>query len=1169
MNNLDYILMACDSQDFDDWFLDSQYYAEGDNSAGSANKWVVNFDDWSTNNQNILKVDFNAIDWQEPTGGENCWAYPSAAGETYWSQYQYRIYNTKLYNDPTNNTTVADMQSNKAQAFMFPTIGNTIHAGGVGSVSFKYRVVDTNVYSVIADMALTNTFVSEINYRVEARVKGGGENFDDGDYQAIRLRQVDANNYVECRVVQTHGNRYYLEIWLCDLNGLSLVYRRSGTSMAGYRGSLEEGGRMIAKIEDSPNAGQVKVRFDFDSLAAGSSNQSTYDRTFTATALRVLSAPYGFAASGANMLVSGYLVNDYDGGVSWWEESFLENEFSVMQFNNNWKKVITTNDTVITGSMDRMGVGDLSLNPSTGLNVSVDPGDNQITVPEHQDNGWIPYSEVRGLTNLDYQEMVINVNTADNAFAIIDRSIDGFDRLLPIRFYDIEITGWVGDVLTQNDWLNNYGWVQYEEYIENNVTYINNYIELRRSKALSGQRQYVSSARYTTLGSFGFKYMIPTGSALPDLKVWKASNLGSQATWVLVTDDIVSASDARDEWLFFSRSVGDDNDGVLIVENASAAGSDAIIRLDDITIYPNGGGSDVSWSAYNARLTGDEKTFDGIQSGFLNLNSTLNTLDATDYNVFDPYIRTPKMNSGIGEISFWYAMLENPAATLTNAILKIEKSSTGDDDDWSLIAKFEVANTDYHFFSTNMFDTVSKYVRFTNITSTNGVPQRLALDDLLVIDPYATTLDVKTVRTVPEQPLDSDIVKVQADLTNYKFGPYDIQPVTYYRYGTEYWGTWEPQDAYGTLPMELIATDTNASPVVYTYQTTTGIPVNPPGTCVQYYVKVSYDGEVYADKTSPEIFRQALTNPSWYEPIDYYTTYGTSTDNNPYYIVYSCPPGAVWFNEVNIMDGAWDLDYPEYPDDTGTNGYVELTGKAGINLSNWIIEIYDYTEDLVGRYSITDGTSLGNDKDGYGFWVLGAPEMTPKNMAFTNNFNEFYGGANYLPAYYGGGIVLKRDFGAIEYKVCYNDSGLEGSGFQDIGDDWGRDGNDSFIYKSLQLTGSGSNYVNFVWSWEEGFTPGTVNTGQTISGGGSNEFTITVTDYWFDGTTVYIVSEGTGDWNTPEVWYSTNLVADIPEWSWLDNVTSEVSGSIVTQQFNISASPTSPTTYYRIQGQED
>ncbi|MDA3797583.1 MAG: hypothetical protein PF692_00675 [Kiritimatiellae bacterium] len=1167
MDTQEYVLMACDAQNFDDWFLDSDFYAVGENSQGSANKWFVNFENWSTNNQQKLSVDFNDSLWVHPDSYDSSWVYPSSELESSWAQYQYQIWNTKLFNDPTNNIAVAQMEPGKTQGFMFPSSGNPIHPYGVGTVSFKYKVVDDNTYPVIADMTLTNTFISEVNYRVAAQVKAYGENLDDGNYHAIRLRQVDEFNYIEGRVVQTHGNRYYLEIWLCEAGVLSCLpeNKDTGTDMAGYRGSLEEGGELVFKIQDD-SADNVKVTLAYDSSV--SDQVQLKDKVIEAPALYQEAAPYGFAASGANMIVSSYLVNSFAGtDLPWWEEDFNENEFSIMQFDANWVHVVTTNAAdIVDGRMQRMGVGGLAGAPSTSIAVSLDPGDNTGAVPDNRTNWIDDYSSDSGLTNLYnlyYKDIVVNVHTADHAFAIIERL--SAESELSIKFYDIEITGWVGALLTQDNWKNNYGWVQYENYIEDGITYTNNYIELRRSKTPAAARQYVASPQYSTLGSFGFEYMIPTNSAVPTVKVWKAANIANPATWTLLTANAVDPADARDEWLFFSRSVGDENDGYLIIENASAAGSNAIIRLDNITIYPNGGGSVSAWAAYNARLTGDEDVFEGRQSGFLNLNSTLNTLDDNDYNAYDPYIRSPRLPNGVGEISFWYAMLTNAAATLDYALLRIETSDTGDDADWDELITMEVSNQQYQFFSTNMFDVASEYVRFSNVTSTNGVPKRLAIDDLIIIDPYATSLDVQTVRTVPEQPLSTDIVKIQADLSNYKFGPYDIEPVTYYYYTTNLWAKWPTNVADGVLPMELISIDTNASPIVYTYQTIDSIPSNAPNTCVQYYVSVSYDGEVFADKTSPQIFRKSLPNPTWYEPINYYTTYGSSEYNNPYYIVYSCPPYAVWFNEVNVADGA--LAYGVFHDGTGTNTYVELTGKAGIDISNWKLDIYNYNGGFEDTYTIGANTTLANNGNGYGFFVFGAPTVQNKDMQLLPNYGTFISEEyKYLPSE--GGLVLRRDMGAVEYKIAYNTENLSGQGFQYIGDDVNVSSASELYFKSLQLTGTGSNYYSFAWSWEEGFTPGTVNTLQTITGGGSNEFALIITDYWFDGATAYVVSEGTGAWNTPEIWFATNLTEAVPYWEALGGVSSEVSGNVVTQYFTIPTTPTSPTIYYRVQGQQ-
>jgi len=1153
----EYIVLRCDAQNFDNWFLSSEFYAVGQNTQGSTEKWTTNMDDWDFSTDEVMYMDFRGLDWSSPpiTSPQDPLVYPDedySWGYDYWVQYSYQIWNSKIYQDivvsgqtGTIYNEKAQMQPGKQQAFMFPTSSNLIHDHGVGTVSLKYKVIDEIPYPITGNVTNSSFVVDKSNYRIDSSVHGFGENDDADNYHAIRLRQVDDGNYVECRVVQNGSSYMHFEVWLCQLGALNKLATYSSEIL----GDLETGGNFIASVKDLPTTDIIQVSMTYKG--------KTRTRDITAANLYGLEGNFSFASSGANMIVSQFQITSVDivGGVYtiWYAEDF-STVISIMETNDNWTHVINGGD----GQLERMGVGSLADTRSSGLGVYLDPGDSTTGVPDNELD-WIEYGYDGGVSNLYYKDMVVNVHTADHAFAIIKRSAAGANESLSIKFDEVEITGWVGKIFTANNWRNSYSWVKYVDGRK--------CVELRESRRPVDGRQYLASPEYTSLGTFGFRYFIPSGSSTPSAKIWKTDNVNDPNTWILVSSDLITASTARDEWLSFSMSVNDPENGYLIIENASSLGSDAIICLDTVTIYPATSGGDSAWSAYNVLIT-DEDIFDGFQSGFLNLNVNLETLDAQNYTEYDPHVMTPRIENGIGEISFWYAMLPNAAATLSYARLRIETSDTGDDEDWDLLQQINVSSQKYQFYKTNLYDTAGQFVRFVNDISSGGVPQRLAIDDLIVIDPYATTIDITNVRTIPEQPIFSDSVKILADTTNYKFGPYDVAPTAYYTYGTGSWGVWSTNSTgVYALEMELISVNTNVYPVVYTYQTVGSIPANPADQCIQYYITAAYKGDVFAEKISPAVFRQALTNPTYYAPVNYYEQYGSAQANNPYYIVFSCAPGAVWFNEVNVIDGGWDYEYDE-ADETGTNSYVEITGKAGTDISNWVIEIYDDYADLVGRYPVANGTSFGDSVNGYGFWVLGAPEMSNKNMAFTNNFDEYYAGPNYLPTYYGGGILLRRSMGAVEYKICYNDSGLDPD-FQDIGDDWGLDEYDNLIYKSLQLTGDGSNYVDFTWSWQEGLTPGAVNPFQIINGGGSNEFTITVTDYWFDGTNVYIVSEGTGDWNTPEVWYSTNLVVDTPEWSQLSGVVSEVSGSVVTQQFSILVSPESPTTYYRIKGQEN
>jgi len=281
--------------------------------------------------------------------------------------------------------------------------------------------------------------------------------------------------------------------------------------------------------------------------------------------------------------------------------------------------------------------------------------------------------------------------------------------------------------------------------------------------------------------------------------------------------------------------------------------------------------------------------------------------------------------------------------------------------------------------------------------------------------------------------------------------------------------------------------------------------------------------------------------------------------------------GEVWINEINVEDGYYDE--MGFVEGTGTNGYVEIIGRAGTDISNWSLEMYNSQNSNVFTYTISSNTKLQNDKDGYGFFVFGAPLVQNKDLILTNDFENYSDSPNYIEV--PGGLILRSASGEVESKICYNPNhdSLTAVGFEYIGDDFSSQ-DDPYggewipAFKSLQLNGTGSNYVDFSWSWTNGFTPGMINSGQVLLGGSTN-LLVFITDYWFDGTNLYIVSEGTGDWNTPEVWSATNLSVGTNGWSKLGGVTNAGSSSVVTQWFTIPSSPPSPTIYYRIKGQEN
>ena len=146
-----------------------------------------------------------------------------------------------------------------------------------------------------------------------------------------------------------------------------------------------------------------------------------------------------------------------------------------------------------------------------------------------------------------------------------------------------------------------------------------------------------------------------------------------------------------------------------------------------------------------------------------------------------------------------------------------------------------------------------------------------------------------------------------------------------------------------------------------------------------------------------------FVNPSWYYPVDLNPVdangnYLTPTNWSPYYFVYSCPPGSVWINEFNYV-----------VDELTENGYeyVELCGRAGIDISNWKIDAIDpftsltvpYREAVVPAnqqmpewYSPVYGSL---QTDGWGFYVWGGTYVAYRNPGPADQYGP-YAGAQHL-----------------------------------------------------------------------------------------------------------------------------------------------------------------------------
>jgi hypothetical protein len=160
--------------------------------------------------------------------------------------------------------------------------------------------------------------------------------------------------------------------------------------------------------------------------------------------------------------------------------------------------------------------------------------------------------------------------------------------------------------------------------------------------------------------------------------------------------------------------------------------------------------------------------------------------------------------------------------------------------------------------------------------------------------------------------------------------------------------------------------------------------------------------------------------------------------------------GAVWINEIHYDNvGATDV-----------NEFIEVAGLAGVNLASY--ELYLYNGNGGGNYDVIPLSGIiPNQNNGFGALSFPAPGLQ--------------NGAPDGIALFGNGTVIQF----LSYEGVFTAVGGPANGLlsTDIGV---FESNTTQIGQSVQLSGTGTVYNNFVWNAPATATPGTINTNQTF-----------------------------------------------------------------------------------------
>jgi len=503
-----------------------------------------------------------------------------------------------------------------------------------------------------------------------------------------------------------------------------------------------------------------------------------------------------------------------------------------------------------------------------------------------------------------------------------------------------------------------------------------------------------------------------------------------------------------------------------------------------------------------------------VKTCYLNDSPTGDTDNATlDLDL--PFVQSPYMTRGIGRISFWYKTWENDGDPPATIYLRSSPVGTNIWSTWNEIGVItNVANTNYTYFTTNVYITDDYYLRI--YCETNQATARACIDNVLIAEPIGADVDILDVTLHPEIPLTNDYVTLSANLDNFFLSPSNIKMRMYYNIGTNDWGDWDTNDW-------LSMTNNGLN----TYVTDGAIPPQGIDTVVQYHVACTFEG-LFAEKASPKEHKE-FTNPTWYYPVDLNLSMNAGqpqTNPNPYYVVFSCLPGDVWINEINVVDEiSGSLIY--------TNQYLELCGKTDSDIGNWQIQVLRTTFATTAIYKISSATVIQDETNGFGFWAIGSNGVQNMDMYLTNMLPE------------NGGIRLFRSMGASETNLCY---GWQ-QGAKDMPDNpdyhfvyIGYD--DDFSAAPLALTGTGSNVFDFVWTNTGlAYTPGWANDGQTLLGE-NNEPTpveIEIVDLMLTDTNIWVGFTSTDTGGLLHTLFSCSNLVEENSWYSLTNYPPPVS----------------------------
>ncbi len=564
---------------------------------------------------------------------------------------------------------------------------------------------------------------------------------------------------------------------------------------------------------------------------------------------------------------------------------------------------------------------------------------------------------------------------------------------------------WMGLIANQASWLVMEGWINTSTGSKGGEA------QFIRSRANSNLVQaLVSPYLANNIGSIAFDWRASSVS-----NVVFAIDRTDQYTypaWIsspvlIITNDALSGN--------VNLAIRTDYPGRIRIRLCEGTAPNAVFKIDNLVVRDYPPRDDTTWQAYNALITSAQPsrafppTNNNAQTAYLNNDPTNGVALSERLDQYQPFIQTPKVGTGIGEITFWYRVWDTSGGPAVIS-LQAAKDEYGP---WEVLTNIVVASTqtNYLYFSNDrIYEPDLKVLRLYGSTNAN----RVCIDNVLMTEPVRAGYEFRLVGLLPAQPLVGEPPGLKVEIGRFIMNPTNIRIYASWFVGTNTWGytNW-----WSTAYAKVELTNSPGAPRIFQTPDSVVLPAGAVDDVVQFFVWGVHGGIDIAQGDRPILQgTNAFVNPPWYYPADLNAVTPSieapelpalgSRGWSPYYYVYSCPPYSVWVNELRYFY----YDWPELDTE-----FFEIIGPAGAALGRWHLQMMSTGNNLIKESVITNGFVLKNATKGWGFLIWGDDAMSSYGDHLL--FPGWAAGWDDIPQ--AGGVRMVRSNGAWEDRVAW------------------------------------------------------------------------------------------------------------------------------------------------------